>query len=540
MHENHRARRPSARGAAAALTTILLAVPAAAAPPAVEVRSAPIPVTGPANLRIESGELHLSVDEAVGLALERSLGLQVQRFGREQARVGVEQAMGIYDLDLTSALSTLHEESPAASNLEGAEVQKQDRDAFSVGLSQLLPSGAVGGVSWANSRLETNSQFYLLNPSYSSGLDLSFAQPLLRGFGREQTETGIRVARLQSDQAREAFIERVVATVRQAEVAYWNLVRARYQLKVAEESLKLAQQLHNDNKVRVQVGTLAPLELASSEAGIATRQEEIIRAQGAVGDAEDILRYLLNLDDPKTWSLPMVPDTAVETQPASVELDSALTTALESRPELAGERIAQASREVEQAYFRGQTRPRLDLKASYGFNGVGGDALLRDEQGNVIATVPGGWSDAFDQITGADFPGWSVGLEFGYPIRNRTAKAKATLADLSVEQGKVGLEQLRQQVQAEVRVAVRGLETARQQMESARVSVTLAEKNLDAEHKKYENGLSTSFEILRVQDDLTAARSRLVDALTSYRTSLVEYHRAVGKLLDFAGVSVVD
>jgi len=540
MHENHRARRPSARGAAAALTTILLAVPAAAAPPAVEVRSAPIPVTGPANLRIESGELHLSVDEAVGLALERSLGLQVQRFGREQARVGVEQAMGIYDLDLTSALSTLHEESPAASNLEGAEVQKQDRDAFSVGLSQLLPSGAVGGVSWANSRLETNSQFYLLNPSYSSGLDLSFAQPLLRGFGREQTETGIRVARLQSDQAREAFIERVVATVRQAEVAYWNLVRARYQLKVAEESLKLAQQLHNDNKVRVQVGTLAPLELASSEAGIATRQEEIIRAQGAVGDAEDILRYLLNLDDPKTWSLPMVPDTAVETQPASVELDSALTTALESRPELAGERIAQASREVEQAYFRGQTRPRLDLKASYGFNGVGGDALLRDEQGNVIATVPGGWSDAIDQITGADFPGWSVGLEFGYPIRNRTAKAKATLADLSVEQGKVGLEQLRQQVQAEVRVAVRGLETARQQMESARVSVTLAEKNLDAEHKKYENGLSTSFEILRVQDDLTAARSRLVDALTSYRTSLVEYHRAVGKLLDFAGVSVVD
>jgi outer membrane protein TolC len=437
-------------------------------------------------------------------------------------------------------LSTLHEESPAASNLEGAEVQKQDRDAFSVGLSQLLPSGAVGGVSWANSRLETNSQFYLLNPSYSSGLDLSFAQPLLRGFGREQTETGIRVARLQSDQAREAFIERVVATVRQAEVAYWNLVRARYQLKVAEESLKLAQQLHNDNKVRVQVGTLAPLELASSEAGIATRQEEIIRAQGAVGDAEDILRYLLNLDDPKTWSLPMVPDTAVETQPASVELDSALTTALESRPELAGERIAQASREVEQAYFRGQTRPRLDLKASYGFNGVGGDALLRDEQGNVIATVPGGWSDAIDQITGADFPGWSVGLEFGYPIRNRTAKAKATLADLSVEQGKVGLEQLRQQVQAEVRVAVRGLETARQQMESARVSVTLAEKNLDAEHKKYENGLSTSFEILRVQDDLTAARSRLVDALTSYRTSLVEYHRAVGKLLDFAGVSVVD
>jgi len=540
MSQNNRVRRPGAAGAVAACLTLLAAAPGGAQTPAVQVSTAPSAEMPAAELRIEGGQILLSVDEAVALALERNLGLRVQRYGRQQSRLQVEQAMGVYDLGLGAGASGSHDESPSASNLEGAEVQKQDRAGFSLGLEQLLPSGGTANVAWTNGKLETNSQFASLNPSYSSGFDLSFSQPLLRNFGRDATEFEIQVARLQSDVAREAFLEQVVATVQRAEVAYWNLVGARYGLRVAEESLALARQLHQNNQIRVDVGTLAPLELASSEAGIATREEEIIRARGAIGDAEDILRYLLNLDDTTTWSLPIVPETEVRTDPISVSLDEALATALESRPELSRERIAQESREVEAAFYRQLTKPRLDLRATYGFNGVGGDALLRDDQGNVIGTAPGGWDDALDQITGLDFPGWSLGLEFGYPLQNRTAKARSTIAELNSEQGRVSLEQTRQAVQAEVRIAVRGLDTARQQRESARVSVTLAEKNLDAERKKYDNGLSTSFEILRVQDDLTAARSRLVDAETGYRKVLVEYHKSIGKLLEFVGVSVAD
>jgi outer membrane protein TolC len=540
MNEAIRVRRPGVLGTAAALLTFLAAAPSGAAPAAVEVSSAPPAEMPAAALRIEGGQVLLSVDEAVALALERNLGLRVQRYGRQRTRLGIEQELGIYDLDLSGGASASHDESPSASNLEGAEVQKQDREGFTIGLGQLLPSGGTAGASWSNGRLETNSQFFLLNPSYSSGFDLSFNQPLLRNFGRGATEFGIEVARLQSDVARDAFLEQVITTVQRAENAYWNLVGARFRLRVAEESLALARQLHENNRIRVDVGTLAPLELASSEAGIATRQEEIIRTRGAIGDAEDILRYLLNLDDEKTWSLPIVPETEVGTEPLTVALPEALATALESRPELSRERVAQQSREVEAAFYRQLARPRLDLRATYGYNGVGGDAILRDGQGNVIGTSPGGWDDALDQITGFDFPGWSLGLEFGYPLQNRTAKARSTVADLAVEQGRVGVEEIRQGVQAEVRIAVRGLDTARQQMESARVSVTLGEKNLDAERKKYDNGLSTSFEILRVQDDLTAARSRLVDAETGYRKAIVEYHRSVGKLLDSAGVSIAD
>jgi outer membrane protein TolC len=202
--------------------------------------------------------------------------------------------------------------------------------------------------------------------------------------------------------------------------------------------------------------------------------------------------------------------------------------------------VAQRSREVEAAYYRYQRKPRLDLSATYGFSGTGGDLVIRDDAGNVVATVPGGLSDAVDQVTGGDFPGWSVGLELGIPIQNRDARARATIAELAVDQGRTGIDQVRQLVTTEVRLAVRGVETASQELESARVSVRLQTANLDAERKKFTNGLSTSFQILQVEEDLTNARSREVRAVTGYRRALVEYNRAIGKLIERSGVEIVD
>lgn len=540
MTERSLAHRRSPTAAAALLLVGVSTLSAQPTESPVTVRSTPSEAAGAVELRVEGEAVHLALDEVVALALERNLGLRVQRYSREQARLGIQEAMGIYDLGLIGDASVSSEESPSASNLEGAAVQKQDRDQLTLGLSQLIPSGGTVQFSFSNSKLETNSQFFTINPSYNSGLDFSLSQPLLRNFGRDATEFGLRIAALDSDIAREGFVEQVVSTIAAAENAYWNLVAARFRLSVAEESLQLARQLHENNRVRVDVGTLAPLELVASEAGIATREEEIIRARAAIGDAEDVLRYLIDVDDARLWTMALVPETAAETEYLTFDLPEALATALDSRPELAREQLAVRGREIRAAYYRSQTKPRLDLVARYGFNGVGGDVVVRDNQGNVVSRLPGGWDDALDQVTGADFPGWSVGLEFGMPLQNRSARARATSAELALEQGRVGLDQRRQAVEAEVRIAARGLETGRQEIESARVSVRLAESNLDAEKKKYENGLSTSFQILQVEEELAAARLRLVQAVTGYRRALVAYHQSIGKLLDYAGVTVAD
>lgn len=532
--------------AAALFLTMLLpaaAVPAARAaetPDALEVSSQPLAAPEAPEVRLRGAEILLTLEEAVAIAVERNLGLRVQRFDRQRSRLGIEQAMGLYDFGLTAGLSASDNESPAASNLDGAAVQKQESQNFSVGLSQVLASGGRAAIDWTNGRFETNSQFSILNPSFSTGLDFTYEQPLLRGFGRGATEYSIEIAKNSDEISRELFLQQVIETVRQVESEYWLLVGYRYALLVAEESLALAEELHANNRTRVEVGTLAPLELVQSEAGIASRREEIIRARASIGDSEDRLRTLLNLPTGELWAKSIVPESAEQVETATFELAAALEAALANRSELAVQRTSIQGLEIDRAFYRQELKPRLDLRATYGFNGVGGDVLVRDQDGNVLAAVDGGWSDALEQVTDTDFPGWSVGVQLSVPLQNRQAKARAAIAEVALDQGQLELESLEQQIATEVRTAVRALDTARQQIESAQVSVRLEEKNLDAERKKYENGLSTSFQILQVQEDLTAARYRLVSAQTGYRRALVEYRRAVGKLLDGAGIRVVD
>jgi outer membrane protein len=533
--------------AAAGAALLPMSLLVAAVPAAAEDQAAPYTVEtqiqqeiGLAELRVQGDDIHLTLDEAVQLALSRNLNLRTQRYAREQARLGIDQATGIYDFNLLAALSTSKTESPAASNLDGADVQNQKRTSLSVGGSQLFPTGGVVGVSFPNGRFETNSQFSLLNPSFSSGLDLSYTQPLLRGFGRGATEYGIEVAKVSSDLSQQQFVFEVISTIQNVENSYWNLVAARYALTVAEESLKLAEELHSNNKVRVDVGTLAPLELVQSEAQIATRQEAIIRARGTVGDAEDLLFFYLNIDQGDAWSRAIVPDTEAIIEHPAVDLDEAIRTALAARPELLSQQLRIRSAALDQAFLAQDVKPRLDLKATYGLSGLGGDVVIRNPDGTVASTVPGGWDDAFEQVTGFDFPGWSIGVELGIPIQNRSAKARKLIADLAVEASKDTAKQLELRVTTEVRAAVRGLETSREQLESAKVSTRLAEKNLDAERKKYDNGLSTAYQILQVQDDLTAARYRQVAAVTGYRKSLVEYNRATGTLLANSNVSITE
>lgn len=521
-----------------ALAALLLAGTASAEP--IQVTTALTPISAATAPRIVDGAVHLTLEEAVALSLQQNLSLQVVRYDRAQSREGVEQALGIYDFLVDGGLQFVSDTTPAASNLDGAEVQETDRAGFQLGLSRLLPTGATAEVAWSNGRFKTNSRFSLLNPSYSSGLDFTLSQPLLRDFGRDVTERGIVIARNNLEISRLTFVQQVTDLLREVEDAYWSLVEARYQLQVAEAALDLARRLHDQNRVRVDVGTLAPLELVQSEVGISTREEEIIRARFAVGNAEDRLRQLLGMDrEARLWGAEIVPDSEAETTVPLLPVERAIDKALEARPELASRRVSRQSLEVQAAYLRNQTKPRLDLQATYGFNGVGGDAVVRDAAGNVIASFPGGWDDALDQITDAEYRGWTVGVGFAYPLGNRSARAQRAAAELAVEQAGTRERELELAIATEVRAAVRAVEAAAKAIESAKASRRLAEKNLEAEQRKYENGLSTSFQVLQIQDDLTAARSRVVAAVSGYRRALSSYRRALGTLLEESQVTVV-
>lgn len=494
------------------------------------------------DLRIVDGEVLLTVEEAVRIALERNLSLMVERHRQEESELSLKQQFGIYDYNATIFAFANEENSPAASNLDGALIQISEFQQLDLGVNRLFSGGGRGRVDFNNSRRDTNSQFATLNPAHTVNLDFNWNQPLLRDFGSKTTNRGIRIARTNLSISRETFETQVTFVIQLVEDAYWTLVDANEQFIVAEESLGLAQQLHEQNRIRVEVGTLAPLELVQSEAGVATREEEIIRARGAIGDAEDRLRQLLNFDDNSNlWTAPIITETPAEMEPIEIDLAADIETALSRRPDLRSKRLSQGDLEEDIGYFRNQRKPRLDLDLTFGFNGLGGDVTDRDFlTGEIRGMSEGGYEDAIDQITDTAFEGWAVAVNAAIPVQNRFGKAAVALAEVGFERGAAELADQELGVRTDVRRLARFVDTARQARESARVSRRLEERNLEAEQKRHENGMSTSYRVLDIQEDLTQARQREVGTITSYRKAVVLYHQATGELIDMSGVMIVD
>jgi outer membrane protein TolC len=489
----------------------------------------------PPTLAIQDGVLQLSLEDAVAIALERNLSLVVERFAQEEAELAILQNKGIYDLFTTADFQKLADTSPAASNLDGALVQEFELMDVDLGLEQLVSTGGRVRFDWDNNEQKTNSLFATLNPSYRIDMDLTFIQPLLRNRGKLATNRNLLIAQTNRSISRETFELQVTDVILRVESAYWNLAESIAQLQVAEESLDLAKQLHEQNMIRVEVGTLAPLELVQSEAGVASREVEIIRARAAIGDRSDVLRQLMNLErSGEMWDLPIAPTSDPFEQPETVGLDEAIEIALQNRPEIRQQDLALENRQVDVDYFKNQRKARLDFAGTYGLNGVGGDVTDPDFPSD------GDYLDAMDQILNADFDGWRVALNFAFPIQNRTAKANSAIADVNYERAMAVKKDVELGVITEVRRVARALEASLEAVESAEVSRRLQEKNYEAEQKRYDNGMSTSFQVLQIQEDLTTARSQYVDTVAAYRRALALHYQSIGKLIEESGVAIVE
>ncbi len=350
-------------------------------------------------------------------------------------------------------LATLEDTSPAASNLDGALVQQFEQSNADLRVSQLVPTGGTVRFDWVNRRQETNSLFATVNPNYRVDMDLHYVQPLLRNMGRLVTDRNIRIARTNQDISLENFELQVTAVIVQVENAYWNLAESIAQLEVAEQSLALAKQLHEQNEIRVEVGTLAPLELVQSEAGVAQRDVDIIRARAAVGDRGDVLRELLNIErDARSLAGTHRPD------------QRSIRGALRGRHgESYRHRFGQSTRAQTAAARYVQSRARRAVLQEPEEAPTRFCRFLRLQRTgrprrcprrrtvNIIDTIDGGYSDALDQIFDTDFEGWRTALNFAFPIQNRTAKAQSAIAEVNFERSQMELQNLELAIVTEVR-----------------------------------------------------------------------------------------
>ena len=257
------------------------------------------------------GGVRLSLNETIALALANNIDLNISVSTAESFRYSLMVNQGIFDPLLESTFLRRHTESPATSTLVGAAVNKAYTYDGALRLTQLLPVGGSVSLGYAANRTATNSSFSFVNPSYSSGLTASVSQPLLRGFGVSTTYWQINIARDSRDSAYSDFVRAVQTVVNTVEQSYWDLVYSIENLEVKKESLRIATDLNRITRIKIDVGSLAPIDIVQTEVGIAQAEQDIITAEGLIGDTQDRLKRALNFD-PARWSTPIVPTDKIQ------------------------------------------------------------------------------------------------------------------------------------------------------------------------------------------------------------------------------------
>ncbi|MFH1177323.1 MAG: TolC family protein [Acidobacteriota bacterium] len=488
------------------------------------------------GVRLGAPELRLTLKDAVALALEHNINLEVARLDLASAREGVLSATGIFDPGFRVDFSESSQKSPAVNQLAGSQ---QKRRVLDLALDSLLPTGALASVSWTNARSElTGSKLYLLNPSYSAGFGFQVNQPLLDGFGTDVNRAGIEVAKKSRDISRLQFEQVVITTVQAVEGAYWNLVYTRENLTVKQQSLKLAQDLLDQTRTRVRIGTSAPIDIVQSEATVAAREQEIIVAENEVEKAADLLKRLMGFENVDDWASVVVPVDTFDVKIELPELDSAISMGLDRRLELKARELELGIRETTLLVADSTVKPKLNLNIGYGFSGVAGTYLVPDPVTGKISST--GWGDALQQIGKTDYPQWTAGLTFSYPLGNNQARAQRAQRRFELTSAEQNFALQRQDVIADVRNTVRGLHAAAKSIAAAVKARELAARNLDAEQKKFANGMSTNYQVLQIQEDLAAAQVAELNSRVAYRVAAVLYKVAEGDLLDSMEVTLRD
>ena len=525
------------RGAsAAAVAGFLIAMPGAlqAQPTPAVVSAQPGQrggVTAPAPA---SDGLHLSLDEAIRIALANNQDLNVSVNAAEASQFFLFQNTGIYDPLLTNTVNRRHTDSPQSSALGGADVLQNDSWDAAIGLSQLTPWGGVVDFGLSGSYNTTNSTFVDVNPAIPANLFFGINQPLLRNFGRIPTELNIMTSRNSRDASYQVFVRSVQTVIDSVEQSYWDLVYARANLAVKLEARDIARELNRITKIKIDVGSLAPIDIVQTEVGVATAEQDIITAEALVGLAEDRLRRDLNYQAESPTTVRVIPTDDLDVQRSSFDLAEGVRTALTRRPEIIAQNYNVASNSLRYEYWQNQTLPQLDLVAGYGKNGLGGTQF--NQNGQIVSKT--NWWDAADQLFSENFKDWRVGIVFSYPIFNRTARGARGVAQFNLETSKANLTVLEQDIVLNVRDAHRVMDTAARQIDARAKAQELAERNLDAARKKYDNGMTTSFEVSQIQVQLSDAQSLYLQSLAAYRKAVSAYHSAIADILEWKNVRI--
>lgn len=547
---------------------------------------------------VRSGNLYLSAQDVIALALENNLDLDIQRYGPLMTRevtlrtqgggairsVGVGVIQGPTSVSLTGVslaasggatttagavsasggvLTQLgptipsfdpqvvlyadfaHQTSPQSNTvLTGTTALIYNNRTYQGEVYQYNQLGTYFQGTYTSTYNKFNSLFYNINPYDQGTLDFQVSQQLLQGFGRTVLARNIRVSKNNEKVSDLQFKQQVITTISAVLNLYWDLVSFYQDLRARKDELATAQALYDDNKKQVQIGTLAPIEVTRAESQVYASQQDLLISQTDLLQQEMVLKNALSRNgvaSPLLAEVHVIPLDTIQV-PQTDELkpiEDLVQEALVRRVEIAQDRINVDSQKINLAGIKNELRPTLQVFADVNNTGLSGPAnYLGPDLVPAVPYLTGGYGNLLAQVFRRDFPSYSAGLSLSIPLRNRIAQSDYATSALGLRQTELTLQKEINDVRVQVQNAVIGLRQARVRYDSAVKARILQQQTLDADKKKYSLGATTVFQVVTDQQTLAASESTETQALANYSHARIAFDLAIGTTLDINHISM--
>ncbi|NDJ09830.1 MAG: TolC family protein [Acidobacteriia bacterium] len=546
---------------------------------------------------IKAGNLYLTAQDVVSLVLENNIDIEVQRYGPLLAREVLRRAQGggllrsvgqgvaagptsvslagvsvntngapatsaggvnssvltqlgpsipSFDPSISGFTQFQHQTIPQSNTLlSGTQSLVIDSRTFQVSYSQATDFGLSGSASFSTQRQKVNSAFFSLNPYTNANLDVSLTQNLLNGFGRPVNTRNIRVQKNNLKVTDLQFKQQVTTTVSAALNLYWDLVGFSEDVKSRQQAVSTAQQLLDNNRRQVQIGTLAEIEVTRAQSQLYAAKQDLLIAQTNQLQQETILKNVISRSGVGTTDLAnlhVVPlDRIVIPEKDDLKtVDQLVLQALESRIEIETDKINLESTKMNMAGVKSALKPSLQAFGQMTNNGLAGNATAFALAQGGVPVFAGGYGSALAQILRRNYPNYSAGFSLNIPLRNRAAQSDYATTMLEFRQSELQLQKQINQVRVDVQNAVIGLQQARVRYEAAVEARKLSEATFEGDKRKYDLGAATPYQVVQDQRDLAAAQSSEVQAMANYSHARIALDQAIGATLEVNHISLTE
>ena len=494
----------------------------------------PPPLPLPTSPASTGPRISLTLEDAVKRALENNLDIAVQRVDQQTYDVSIASIRSVYSPTMNSTVSSQTSKTASTSTIAGAATGQaitNDTFVFNGGFVQDVPWGGGNfSASLDNRRQATTSLNATINPQYSPTWSAQYTQPLLRDFRIDNTRQQLLVTRLNQEISDIQLQQTTINTVADVRNAYWDYVFAVQSVDVAQQSLALAEELLRNNQAKVEIGTMAPIDVVQAQSQVAQQRQALVTAEGTRRTAEIALKRLIvgGTQDP-LWTSTIEPVDRPEFRPEPVDLAAATQRALSNRTDVLQARKTLEANAVTLRFLENQKLPQVDFQTRYATTGIGGTRYITEgsgvNRGTIIDIVPGGYLDALNTLFRQQLPTWAVALNISYNLGTSSADASVARARIQQNQIDLQLRQLDLQVTSDISNAAIQVQNTAERVQAAQAARDLAQQQLDAENSKFAVGMSTNFQVVQTQRDLATAQNNELQAVLAYRRAVVEFER---------------